>query len=158
QAVDELPERLRAAVVLHFGAGMNQSEIAGELRCDRTTVADRIEQGLEALRRRLSQQGITAAMALTPAALAGCMAVEKIPVSVLERLLTLKQVASVSVRVGAKAAAGKFAAAVWAVSCAGVVAAAGTGVIWWRAAHNPPPPKPVAAATAPAEKSDNGNH
>jgi RNA polymerase sigma factor (sigma-70 family) len=154
QAVDELPERLRAALVLHFGAGMNQSEIAGEIGCDRTTVADRIEQGLDALRRRLSQQGITAAVALTPAILAGSLTSEPIPALTLQRLLTLHNVASASVRVGAKIAAGKFSAAIWAVTCAGVLAA-GVGTVWYRSAHAVPPSKPAAAPSKNDEGSGN---
>lgn len=92
RAVDELPDAIREAVVMHFGAEMSQVEIAKELNCNQTTVSYRIRQGLEKLRARLG------AAAVTPVALGKCLLAESAPEALHASVLN----------VAAKAAAGSL--------------------------------------------------
>ena len=70
-AVETLPQRQREAIVMHFAAGMTQTEIAAELGCDQSTISDRIRQGLDKLRQRLGTADV--AMALAPTMLAASL-------------------------------------------------------------------------------------
>lgn len=53
-AIEQLPEELREAVVMHHLQGMKLGEIAGKLGCDRTTVGRRLLRGLEQLRKLMA--------------------------------------------------------------------------------------------------------
>lgn len=63
-AVDELPERERAAVVLHIVAHLPYEQVAQELRCPVGSAKSWVHRGLHRLRRRLRARGLTEAMLL----------------------------------------------------------------------------------------------
>jgi RNA polymerase sigma-70 factor (ECF subfamily) len=71
EAVQDLPQRQRQAIVMHFVAGMTQMEIASELSCDQSTISDRIRQGLDKLRQRLGASGVS--LAIGPALIANSL-------------------------------------------------------------------------------------
>lgn len=58
KALDELPEKLRLPLVLYYLEGRGQSDLAGELGVDQSTVSRRLRKGVEALRRSLKKDGI----------------------------------------------------------------------------------------------------
>lgn len=63
QALADLPEEERLALLLHFFEGRPQTEVAEELGCGRTAVARRIARGLEGLREHLRRAGVVASVA-----------------------------------------------------------------------------------------------
>ena len=82
EEIAALPEKFRAPLVLHYLEGKTQVRVAGELRCPRSTVRDRLAQGRELLRERLVRRGValstgTLAAALieqaAPAAVPACL-------------------------------------------------------------------------------------
>lgn len=58
EAVTELPEPLRRAIVAHFLEGLTQEEIAQREGVARTTVTYRVKQGLDGMRASLRRKGI----------------------------------------------------------------------------------------------------
>jgi RNA polymerase sigma factor (sigma-70 family) len=66
EAIDSLPEKYRAPVVLCYLEGKTNQEAARELGCPKGTVAIRLKRARERLRRRLGRRGL-----LLPAALLG---------------------------------------------------------------------------------------
>lgn len=68
-AIAALPTGQRQAVVLRYGRGLSEQEVADEMGLKRTTVAMRIKSALEKLRRKLSREGV----ALPAAGLAGLL-------------------------------------------------------------------------------------
>jgi RNA polymerase sigma factor (sigma-70 family) len=77
RAVAELPERYRAALDLHYFAGLDQGECAAALGLSVVALKSRIQRGRERLRTRLARIGITATSAaivealVAPPAVAG---------------------------------------------------------------------------------------
>ncbi|HEX3358803.1 MAG TPA: sigma-70 family RNA polymerase sigma factor [Tepidisphaeraceae bacterium] len=79
--IDQLPERYRLAVILHYFGGMTLELIAQELRITRPAVGTRLHRGRKMLAERLSRQGVrlneatlTAALGvLVPAAVVGAV-------------------------------------------------------------------------------------
>ncbi len=100
-AVEALPQRQREAIVMHFAAGLTQTEIATELGCDQSTISDRIRQGLDKLRQRLGSADV--AMALAPATLAASL-LEQAPPAFVSGLINHSVWAPAAVA-GAKAGA-----------------------------------------------------
>ena len=76
-----LPQRYQAPLVLHYLEGKTQVETAEALRCSRSTVRDRLEQGRELLRQRLVRRGITISAGALVAALVGQAAPAAVPAS-----------------------------------------------------------------------------
>jgi len=68
-AIDRLPERFRAPVVLHYFEGLSTAATAQRLGCPRGTILSRLARARERLRRRLEQRGVSLE-ALMPAAAA----------------------------------------------------------------------------------------
>jgi RNA polymerase sigma factor (sigma-70 family) len=60
EAIAELPEDLRAPVVLYYLEGRKQGEVAEELGITQPAVSGRIERGVSALRKRLAKAGFMA--------------------------------------------------------------------------------------------------
>jgi len=58
EALAEIPDIYRDAIVLHYFCGYTVAESAARLRCPTGTVAARISRGLERLRRRLSDRDL----------------------------------------------------------------------------------------------------
>lgn len=58
-AVQELPEAVRAPVVMHFLGGKTHAAIAEEMGIPRRTVSNRIERGIELLGESLRHRGLT---------------------------------------------------------------------------------------------------
>jgi RNA polymerase sigma factor (sigma-70 family) len=70
-AIDQLPDRYRMPVVLHYFGGMSLEAIAGELKVTRAAVGTRLHRGRKMLGERLERRGLhldgsmlTAAMAV----------------------------------------------------------------------------------------------
>ena len=57
--VDRLPERYRAAVVLHYFEGLSTEATARRLGCARGTVLSRLSRARERLRSRLERRGVS---------------------------------------------------------------------------------------------------
>ena len=53
EAIAELPERLRWPVVAHYLEGQTYHTIAGSLGVPRSTVASRVQKGLDVVRKSL---------------------------------------------------------------------------------------------------------
>lgn len=58
QALAEIPEMQREAIVLHYFCGYTTAEVAARLRCPAGTVAARVSRGLHLLRSKLSDRGL----------------------------------------------------------------------------------------------------
>jgi RNA polymerase sigma factor (sigma-70 family) len=67
--IDQLPERYRLAVILHYFGGMTLELIAQELRITRPAVGTRLHRGRKMLAERLSRQGVRLNEATLTAAL-----------------------------------------------------------------------------------------
>ncbi|MCX6995991.1 MAG: sigma-70 family RNA polymerase sigma factor [Kiritimatiellaeota bacterium] len=63
-ALEELPDDLRAPLILHFLQGRNQSQVAEALGIDQSTVSRRLEAGVKVLRDRLRKAGVVVSVAL----------------------------------------------------------------------------------------------
>ena len=63
QAIESLPEELRAPLILHFLESRSQSEVALRLGVHQSTVSRRIQEAIEALRGRLRESGFVMAIA-----------------------------------------------------------------------------------------------
>jgi len=64
RAIEELPEDLRAPLVLHYLQRRSQSEIAADLGVNQATVSRRLEKGVAELRERLRSAGVLASVGL----------------------------------------------------------------------------------------------
>jgi len=64
RAIEELPDKLRFAIVAHFLEGRSHRAIARELGVSREAVTYRIKVGTEKIRERLRRQGFTTSAAL----------------------------------------------------------------------------------------------
>lgn len=64
QALAELPEELRAPLVLHYLEAKSQVQVAQELGVNQSTVSRRIEKGTEQLQARLKKLGVVASAAV----------------------------------------------------------------------------------------------
>lgn len=58
RAIADLPEALRAAIVLHFLENRPQGEVAAQLGVNQSTISRRIREGLARLQRQLRRSGI----------------------------------------------------------------------------------------------------
>lgn len=66
-AIDQLPESTRDMIVAHFLGRKTHEEIASELGMNRRAVSQRIQRGLESIRRDFAKRGVTlSAAALGP--------------------------------------------------------------------------------------------
>jgi len=64
EALEELPEELRAPIIMRFFQGHSQSEVAQSLGVNQSTISRQLTRGIEALRRELKKAGISASAAL----------------------------------------------------------------------------------------------
>jgi RNA polymerase sigma factor (sigma-70 family) len=69
EELHRLPARFRGALLLCYAEGRTRDQAAQELGWSRRTLQRRLEQGLELLRRRLVQRGVTLSAALVVAGL-----------------------------------------------------------------------------------------
>jgi RNA polymerase sigma factor (sigma-70 family) len=77
--VQELPEKYRTVIVLHYLEGRTSQQIAGELHCPVGTVTSRLTRARELLRHRIARRGLTLSAAMIGAALAEGSAVAAAP-------------------------------------------------------------------------------
>ncbi len=68
-AIDELPDKVRQAVVAHYLQGLTHDDIAEQENVSRSAVTQRIRRGLEQIRRSLRQKGVGVPLAILTAAL-----------------------------------------------------------------------------------------
>lgn len=86
-AIDDLPEDLRAPLVLHFLQGRSQREIAAALGVSQSTVSRTVESGLTELRSRLRKKGLLCGAGL--AVMLADQAIVAAPVALLNSLSKL---------------------------------------------------------------------
>jgi RNA polymerase sigma factor (sigma-70 family) len=84
EEVNRLPEKYRAPVVLCYLAGRAYAEAARELGCSKGTVALRLEQARERLRRQLTRRGIVLSVGVFAALFAGRRALAPVPPALAE--------------------------------------------------------------------------
>ena len=84
QALAQLPEKYRAAVVLCCLEGKTQEEAAGQLGCPLGTVRSRLARGRELLRKHLAGRGVTLSAGALATFLAASAAAA-LPAAVLHR-------------------------------------------------------------------------
>jgi RNA polymerase sigma factor (sigma-70 family) len=89
RAVAELPDRLRAPIILHFFEDETHDAIARELGVSRTTVTYRIQRGIDAIRKKLKRQGLLVTSAALAAMMADDLAAEAVPRTLIVALAKL---------------------------------------------------------------------
>lgn len=130
-AVRQLPEHLRVPVVLHFAGELSQRDIARELQCPRSTVADHIRQGLDRLRYRLNALGVSGVSALVPGAIGASVSEAKISKTLSTKLLTqFDSPAAASARATIVTKGASLSTPALVGACL-LVALAGTVGVWW---------------------------
>ena len=134
EAVQELPERIRVPVILHFYEGRTQEAIDGLTGAPRSTVANRIKRGVEEVRKSLLRRGL------------------EIPAATLTAFLTAELVSAapvgVTMSLGKAALAGRLPGAGVGVPWTGVVVLAGAlvaaiGLSVWLGRENPEDREPI---------------
>lgn len=149
QLVTTLPDRLRIPILLHFGSGFTQVEVAEMVGCGQSTVSERLNDGLAKLKQGLTRVGYGSVPAALPAVLSETLTATEAPVSagLQAKVVLLANSTAVSVKsaavssgLAAMSPAAKVAAAVVAV-----VAATTVGTVWMKAKQ---PPEPTAVNPA----------
>ena len=166
EALEELPQELKAALVLRYLEGLSQIEIATQLGVNQSTVSRRIDKGLERLRRTLKRAGVTVSGAILGTLLAE-NAAQAAPATLAAALGKMAmagvgEVSSASVTaVGSSAGASSSAAGGTALGTlhgkfaigAAVTILAAAGAVLQKTARNADRRPPVKrAAAAPATK------
>ncbi|MCK6472022.1 MAG: sigma-70 family RNA polymerase sigma factor [Planctomycetes bacterium] len=144
--VNGLPDALRLPVLLHYGSGFTQVEIAEMIGCRQTTVSERLKRALEKLRSNLGRVGYGSMPAALPLLLQDTFAAP--PASLLPQtgVVKLAQLGERLSRRLATAGAGS-AKSVFAVAGLLAAGAAATGAaLFWPG--NVPTDAPAQAATA----------
>ncbi len=147
QAIAELPEELRYAIVAHFIEGKPQTDVAEALNVSRQTVTYRVAKGVEQIRAGLRRRGVHAGVSLLTAGLAANMA-EAAPAAVIAGIGKV----AVSGAAGAITVTG-IAALIPSVKVATValVLVAATVAVWsWPRSSTT---NPVTAPSAPTVRS-----
>jgi RNA polymerase sigma factor (sigma-70 family) len=101
-ALNRLPEKYRAPLVLHYLEGKTIEQIARELGCPAGTVSGRLDRAKHWLRKRLARQGVTLSVAALATVLANNAASAEAPAQLVANI----------VRAAGLCAAGKAAGAV----------------------------------------------
>ena len=148
-ALDDLPDRLCAPVMLHYLQGRSQAETAEALGVNQSTVSRRIEKGVDALRARLRKAGVVVSVAALVALLGDHAAVAAPPAltAALGKMALAgvgTSAAAAAAGVGSAALAGKVAAVLIAVTLV-------TGGIVFSLRKPSPPAGPMAPITQPDE-------
>ena len=71
EALEELPEELRSALVMHYLEGLTQADISRELGVNQSTVSRRLEKGVDELREKLRKAGVVVSAAFLATLLTG---------------------------------------------------------------------------------------
>jgi RNA polymerase sigma factor (sigma-70 family) len=111
EALGELPEKYRAALVLCYLEGQTQAEAARRLGCPLATVGTRVARGRKLLRDRLAKHGLT----LSTAGLAALLIASAAPAAAPAALV------KAAVQAALRFAAGQPAAALCSTRAAGLV-------------------------------------
>ena len=82
EEIGQLPERLRAPLVLCYLESKSHEEAARELRCPKSTLTNRLNRARELLHKRLTRRGVT----LSAAALVSAMSTQMAAAAVTARL------------------------------------------------------------------------
>ena len=121
RAVQDLPEEMRGAVILHFLEGKTQAEVALRLGVNQSTVSRQLKTGVDQIRLRLRKAGITVSLALLTSLLTEQASAMAAPASV-TAILGKMAVAGIreTAEVAAVAASGSASASVSQSSLFGV--------------------------------------
>ena len=132
-AIDQLPERYRLAVILHYFGGMSLELIAVELKIGKQAVGTRLHRGRKMLAERLNKQGVR----LNDGALTGALSA-LVPTAVVSAVL--RSTSHVTIPVAAATMPASMACMMRAIICsaaqrplrlaalAAALAAAGSGL------------------------------
>jgi RNA polymerase sigma-70 factor (ECF subfamily) len=156
ELLDGLPDNLRVPTVLYFAGGMNQADIAAQLRCSQVTVSERIQTALARLRAGLKRAGYESLPAALPVLLTQALVRPPmaVPAGLSAKLAILPQQAAAGVFSAGNAAVGA-AALTWPLKAAALavfVAAAGyAGWEFTKAWKAPLPPTSVSAPESSAK-------
>lgn len=148
EALDALPEKLRAPLVAHFMEGRSQVETARTLGLPRQTVTNQIQRGLEELRGHLRKRGVE----IGAAALAVVLLANAGPATASAGLLT----ALAKLGAGEKVVGGGsgLGALLLKLAVCATLVAGGAG--WWLA--NPPRERAQEPSVARAVLEDGQGH
>ena len=84
EEIDRLPEHLRAPLVLCYWKGHSQPEAAAQLGCPVRTLQNRLAQGRERLRNRLTSRGVSPSVGLCEASIGHRGALISVPTTWME--------------------------------------------------------------------------
>lgn len=146
--VNGLPDALRLPVLLHYGSGFTQVEIAEMIGCRQTTVSERLKRALEKLRANLGRVGYGSMPAALPLLLQDTFSAP--PPSLLPQVGVVK-LAQIGERLSRRlvstgAGSAKAVLAVAGLLAAGA-AATGAALYWPGDARPDGPAQPAAAAS-----------
>jgi RNA polymerase sigma factor (sigma-70 family) len=156
-AVYSLRDEMREPIVLHFLNGLTQEEVGRVMGLSRKEVQRRMSLGLELLRKRLAQSGITTSLSALPALLASAQptTVPATLAAALERLVANPSAfapaatASQSVRT-----AGLFSSQKIGLAAIGLTLCATTGVLWQLNSAGPTATNTVEASRSSPENAN----
>lgn len=140
-ALETLPQDERVAICLCCEQNLTRGMAAYVLQAPEQTVADRVQRGLEKLRRRLVAQGFAAAAPVALGQQLAELGVPKAPVALASRVRALGASARESVRAvrkdaGRKASGNLAVKVVLGVAVAGAIAAVASGIMDKEAPHS----------------------
>lgn len=146
--VNGLPDALRLPVLLHYGSGFTQVEIAEMIGCRQTTVSERLKRALEKLRANLGRVGYGSMPAALPLLLQDTFAAP--PASLLPQTGVVK-LAQIGERLSRRLASAGAGSAKTVFAVAGLLAAGaavtGAALYWPGDAPTNAPAQPAAAAS-----------
>lgn len=146
--VNGLPDALRLPVLLHYGSGFTQVEIAEMIGCRQTTVSERLKRALEKLRANLGRVGYGSMPAALPLLLQDTFAAP--PASLLPQAGVVK-LAQIGERLSRRLATAGAGSAKTVLAVAGLLAAGaavtGAALYWPGDAPTNAPARPAAAAS-----------
>jgi RNA polymerase sigma factor (sigma-70 family) len=145
-AIAALSDELRVPLLRHYLQQKSQAEVAAELGVNQSTVSRRLSQGVEALRERLKEGGVTMSVAGLATGLTAMSAHPLLP----ELASSLAKVGLAGVGPGAAGLAGGTAAKVAIMAGLLIVAAAAVVIIMQMQAGSSPPNVSPAAPAAQA--------
>ncbi len=153
EAVAELPEKMREAIVLHFFEDQTHGAIAESLGLTRSAVTYRIQRGIERIRKNLRKRGIAVPAATLAAVMAEQMTAEAAPLALTTALGKMALAGGGQVVAGGAAA---FAGGLLSVKTVllGLLVLAGIAASVWTLTQNEATPQQAARSTNSISSSD----
>lgn len=159
-AIQDLPQELQSPIILHYLQGKSQSEIAGIIGADQSTVSRRLNKGVNELRKRLQKAGVVVSVAV----LASCLAAGSAEAAPAAFKAALGKMALAGVGKGAGTAAtssvatgailGTAKAKIIAAVVVGAIVVGGVVAVEKATEEKPEPPAPVQVAAQPEKETE----